>query len=291
MWIIYSFLTALCETGKDVVGKNVAKNVNEYVMSFSLQLFAFLVLLPIVVIQGIPELKPAFWITFFYGALFSLPAWSILYMKGLKLSPLSVSIPMLSFNPIITAGLAIFFEKRFPNAFGWLGIICITAGLYLSRLNRDVLKKNILLPLLTLKDEPGSLCMLGVAFIWGIGGFVAKISSNASSPLFSSFSSCLGSTFVILTIAKWRKSEINFRIVKENFPSLFSLGALNGFSELFFKTGTVLGYVPFVASLKRTNMIFSSFLGKVFFDERLGRAKIAGILLMFIGVLLLVVFK
>jgi uncharacterized membrane protein len=133
--------------------------------------------------------------------------------------------------------------------------------------------------------------MLGVALIWAIGAYVAKISSNASSPLFSSFSSCLGSTFVIYAIAKWRKKEISFKSIKNNFPPLFSLGALNGFSELFFKTGTTLGYVPFVASLKRTNMIFSSFLGKIFFGERITLAKITGIFLMFIGVILLVVFK
>lgn len=170
MWIIYSFLTALCETGKDTIGKTVSKKVDEYVMSFSLQLFAATVLLPFVALSGIPKIQPLFWLLFAYGSLISLPAWSILYMKGLKLSPLSVSIPMLSFVPVFVTIFTIIIERIPPTLIGWTGIILITAGLYISRLNKETIRKNFLLPILNLKEEPGALCMLGVAFIWGLGG-------------------------------------------------------------------------------------------------------------------------
>lgn len=290
MWILFSFFTAFCETAKDLIGKKASIKVNEYVMAFALQLFAALVLFPILLISGIPKIQPLFWILFIYGAVFSLPAWSILYMKAIKLSPLSLSIPMLSFVPIFTTIFTIIFERKAPTVFGWTGIILITVGLYLSRLNKEKITQNIFLPILSIREEPGSLCMLGVSFIWGIGGTVSKFSTTTSSPLFSSFMSCFGATFTLYIIARF-KTKVNLYILKENFFGLFALGGLNGFSEFFMRTALLTGYVPFVSSLKRSSMLFTAISGKFFFHEKLGKIQSFGIFLMFAGVLFLVIFK
>jgi drug/metabolite transporter (DMT)-like permease len=296
MWIIYSFLTALCETGKDYIGKSVSKHVDEYVMSFSLQLFAAIILLPIVIVTGIPEIKPIFWPLLAYGSLISLPAWSILYMKGLKLSPLSVSIPMLSFVPVFVTISTIIFEHIPPTLIGWIGIFLVTGGLYISRLNKETIRKNILSPILNIKNEPGALCMLGVSLIWGIGGSVSKFSVNASSPLFSSFSSCacsLPMLFIIMYFRSDRSRPVTTikNEIKNNFKFLFSLGTLNGLSELFMRSGLSVGYTPFVSSIKRSNVIISSLIGKTVLHEEFGKAKTIGTILMFLGTVLMIIFK
>lgn len=99
MWIIFSLLTGFCEVAKDVVSKKSSEKTNEYLSAFSMQFFSALTLLPVLLLTGIPTLKPAFWWSLGVICL-GIATWSVFYMKAVKLSPLSVTIPMLAFNPL-----------------------------------------------------------------------------------------------------------------------------------------------------------------------------------------------
>ena len=96
MWAIYAVLSALSSSAKFVIGKMSATKTDEYVSAFALQFFASLVLLPFVIAAGIPRIAYLFWPSLL-GLVVTTTSWSILYQRALKLSPLSVSVPMLAF--------------------------------------------------------------------------------------------------------------------------------------------------------------------------------------------------
>lgn len=286
MWIVYSFLTAFIETGKDVLSKKSTKITNEYVSSFALQFFAALVLLPIVLFQGIPHIKPEYWLAMVFIAM-GIPAWSLLYMKAVKISPLSVSIPMLAFNPIFTALFSIFFDKRWPSFYGWLGIILICLGLYFLRLKSETIKKGILYPILNIKNEPGALAMLGVAMIWSIGTHINKIVVDASSPLFFAFSATFVGAVILFVIAKL-KGKFSVSTIRENFFQLGPIGVLNGFSELALGLALGVGYTPYVISIKRSSILWTSLAGKFLFKDTISKINFFGLALMFLGIIFII---
>ncbi len=181
MWPLFAFTTAFLETAKDVVGKQGAQKTNEYMTAFAMQFFEAILLSGVLLFVGIPIIQPMFWVVLL-GFCITIPSASILYMRAIKLSPLSISIPMLAFNPIITAFLAVFFDHRFPSPLGWAGIGLVCIGLYCLRLTKDVIKKGLWYPLLRILDEPGAVAMLGVSLIWAVGAHLSTRRGTVIQP-------------------------------------------------------------------------------------------------------------
>jgi uncharacterized membrane protein len=287
MWALLSLCTAFLETTKDVVSKKTSSDANEFVSAFSMQFFSAVILLPIVLWKGVPEIKPVFWLAFL-AVLVLGPAWSILYMKAVKASPLSAVMPMLAFNPVFTAILSILFLGKWPSLTGWLGVVTVGVGLYLLRLTFiKGTSQDWLTPIKTLFQEPGAIYMLGVAFIWSFGVNINKVQVGATSPLFTAFINVLGTAMVLLVMA-WYYKKLDWQSIMDSKKRLVSIGFLNGLSELSHMSALALGYPPYVISIKRLNMTMSVVTGKLFFDESISKAKVAGIITMFIGFLLII---
>ena len=97
----------------------------------------------------------------------------IFYMKAIKASDLSITVPMLTFSPLfllITSPLTL---GEFPNLFGLFGILFIVAGSYM--LNIKQRKEGWLVPFKALLSQNGPKFMLIVAFLWSISANFDKI--------------------------------------------------------------------------------------------------------------------
>jgi uncharacterized membrane protein len=290
MWIFFSFLTAALETVRDVLGKKSTQKTNEYLASFGVQFFGLLVILPMLLVVGLPEVKPAFWWAAAVG-LITVPLGNILYMKAVKSADLSMVVPMLAFNPFFTALITIFFTKTFPSPLGWLGILVVGVGLYSLRLDKKSLKRGILGPLLQIRHDSSAMAMLGVALVWSIGANLAKVLVINSSPLFAAFVGASSSSLVLFMMvaarAKFKLRPV-LKSIKTNFINLSALGIGVGLSNLAMYAALSQGFTPYVISIKRTNIVFSSLAGKMFFKEKLTKNKILGISLMFVGLVLII---
>lgn len=282
MWVLFALLSAFCETAKDIIGKKSSHKTDEYITAFGLQFFAAISLFIVVLFTGIPPLQPLFLVAVL-GLSIIIPLWSVLYMKAVKLSPLSDVIPLLALNPILTALLAIFFEHRFPNTFGWLSILVICIGLYVLRLDMKFFKQDFMHPIKQIIHEPGAPYMLGVVIVWSIGSYISKLGATTSSPLFSAFIGCLIASVALFIVAK-NKTTISLKIIRSHLGYLGSLGVLNGLSEFFINSALVLGFTPYVMPIKRTNIVWSSLMGKWLFHEQLGKFKLVGLILVMSGI-------
>lgn len=209
-------------------------------------------------------------------------------MRGLKRSPLSVSIPMLAFNPVFTAFFSIFFDKRWPDFLGWVGIMLVSAGFYLSRLSKNNGRFDVLQPIKQLKHEPGAQAILGVALLWSLGIHFQKIIIQGSSTVFASITGPAAGALMLFLIGQGT-GRIHFTHLRKYFQSLFSTGLFHALSNLAFMQALESGYTPYAAAVKRSNIVFSSVLGSLFYGEAFDRKKAVGITCMVLGIVALVV--
>lgn len=180
-WLIFSFLTALCESFTDVFSKFSLKDTDEYVVAWSMRLFAVPFLIPVLFFIEIPPIGLHFWTALFAGGLLNIIT-TVMYMKAIKHSDLSITVPMVTFTPLFLLITSPVMVGEFPDACGMAGVIIIVLGSYI--LNIRYKQKGYLAPFKALIKEKGPRLMLGVAFIWSITSNFDKIGIQNSSPMF-----------------------------------------------------------------------------------------------------------
>ncbi|MCD6455565.1 MAG: EamA family transporter [Methanophagales archaeon] len=172
LWFIFAFLTALFEATKDVLSKKSLKDIDEYVIAWSLPCFALPFLLPILLFTEIPPLGERFWLALVTGG--TLYAFTlVLYMKALKSSDLSITVPMLTFTPLFLLITSPLMVGEFPGIFGLIGIFLIVTGSYLLNINKK--SQGYFAPFKALLKEKGPRLMLVVAYNWSITAHVDKL--------------------------------------------------------------------------------------------------------------------
>lgn len=286
MWLIYSILTALLESFKDIQSKQSTKKLDEKTAALNFQLYSLIILVPAVVFTGIPTIKPLFYPLVFLGSIIS-ATWMILYMKALKTEDVSNVIPLLAFNPVFTALLAIFFDGSFPEPKGWLGIVLVSGGLYLQNMSREKISRDFFAPIKDAFANPASKAMLWVALIWSIGAHITKLSAITSSAYFSSLIGTLLSIIIIwIMLSKKQKSSLLLRSTTTHQQII--LGIANGLSKITLGLALTSGYTAYVMPVKRTNIIISSLYGKFVLKEPFSKAKSLGLFIMFVGIMCII---
>ncbi|MFW6111155.1 MAG: EamA family transporter [Thermoproteota archaeon] len=283
LWLALSLLSALAQSSRDLLSKSELQELDEYILAFSRNFFSLSLLIPLLFITGIPEVGFYFWlVTGVNSILFS--AASVLYMRAIKLSPLSLTVPMLAFTPLFLLLTSPLIVGEFPNYPGLIGILFIVSGTYVLSI-KDV-KKGYLAPFKALGEEKGALVMLVVAVLFSLGANLFKIGIQQTSPLYfltMFYVLNSGITFLlILTQPRTFKtgSKINLKV-------LLGIGVFNALMEIFVATAMQTAIVPYVISLKRTTILLSTFYGYLFFKEERIKERLTGALTMFLGILLI----
>ena len=129
IWLVFAFLTAFFESMKDVFSKKSLKDVDEYIVALALRLFSLPFLLPLLFFVEMPDLGEKFWVTLFVAGALNVLA-TILYMKAIKHSDLSVAVPMITFTPLFLLATSPLIVGEFPNFIGFVGVILIVLGSY-----------------------------------------------------------------------------------------------------------------------------------------------------------------
>ena len=185
LWFILSLLTAITVATQDAWLKKFFSHLSIYEMlayplvySFPL----FLVTLPFV---PVPLLDT----TFLFVFLICIPLNAVgffLHIRAIQVSPLSLTLPYLSFTPVFMLLTGFVVLNEMPNPWGILGIIIICAGGYMINVEPDT--PSVFAPLKAVFHEKGSWMMLIVAFIYSLGAVFGKKAILHSSALFFSIS-------------------------------------------------------------------------------------------------------
>jgi drug/metabolite transporter (DMT)-like permease len=233
-----------------------------------------------------PELDSVFYIAIFLAVPLDIIA-LLLYMKAIKVSPLSLTLPFLSLTPVFLIGTSYIILGERPDKSGFIGIVLVVIGAYL--LNVHTISRGLLEPFKAIAKEQGSVLMIIVAFTFSIGACIGKIAVQHSSPIFFSVVySFLLSLFLFLVIS-FRNKQFLSKVTSR--PILFLLiGILITIMIITHVKAINLVEVAYMVSVKRLSILFGVIYGVVFFKETNIKERLLGATVMVSGIIMITVF-
>lgn len=280
-WFVFSFLTAFFESSKDVFSKQSLKQFDNYIIAWLFSFLTFVLLLPSLLIVGIPELGDRFWTALLASGSVNVIA-TLLYMRALKQADLSLAVPLITFTPLFLLLTSPIIAGEHPTFLDFIGVVLIVGGAYMLNV-RDA-KRGYLAPLRSLLRESGPKLMLFVAFLWSVTSSFDKVGLNNSSPLF--WVTCVyGFVAIAMFPIVARKSWHNFRRIPDSWQTLGLIGVCNALAVGCQMTALSMTLVVHVISIKRMSALIGVLFGYFVFKEQGIQERLAGAVMMILGVL------
>ena len=288
-WVSLSLASAFLLATSDALAKKAVQDENEYLVAWFRLLFTLPVLIITLVLTPWPVLDKDFYQAFFIALPVELIT-IILYVKALKLSPLSLTAPFLSLTPVFLISISYLLLGEKVSLIGALGILLIAAGGYI--LNIDTVRRGLFEPLRSILRDKGALLMIAVALLYSITSSLGKIAITHSSPLFfgASYFIALNIAFLPMALLKGRGSAKEF-IRSGKYKRLFFPGVCYALMVVTHMEALSLTKVAYMISVKRTSLLMSVIYGYLLFQEGNSRGRFLGAFLMFTGFVLVVTAK
>ncbi|UCG50833.1 MAG: DMT family transporter [Candidatus Latescibacterota bacterium] len=286
LWFVLSFLTALAVASHDAWVKKFFSGLSIYQMLAYPLIYSLPLLILTLPFVPVPPLDAVFLRAF----LFCLPINAIgfsLHMRAIQVSPLSLTLPYLSFTPVFMILTGFIVLDEMPNAWGIVGIVIICTGGYI--LNLEPAKNALLAPLKAVFRETGSWLMLIVAFAYSLGAVFGKQAIMHSSPLF--FSITFFAILNILLVAGFRIfGKITLRTFRAQKQKGIIVGLLFFAHVLLHAFAISLTKAAYMIAVKRFSVVLGLIYGGVIFKEKNIAVRTLGTLLMVAGAVLITIW-
>ncbi|UKL13597.1 DMT family transporter [Dissulfurimicrobium hydrothermale] len=296
-WLPLALLTAFSTATTDVVIKARFAHLSpQDMMAIRAAAPVPFLLLPLMFMPW-PKLTLAFWETL--SILLPLEIFALFfYMKAIKTSPLSLSVPFLAFTPAFTVltGWLILGERI--NLRGMVGILFTVAGAYLLHFRSNT--PGVLQTLRIAIKDGGSRLMFFVSAVYSVTSVLGKKAVSESGPFFFA---CF--YFVILglaTIMIFCVIPGVFRWCLRGRPRCRAASAIMGgwralIAAGFSQSVMVVSHMwaihlvaaAYMIAVKRTSAIFSVLYGRFVFSEDETLKRLIGAGLMTLGVALIMI--
>lgn len=283
MWIILSFLTAVCEALKDGLCKKSLQQYDVFTISWAWKVFSLPFIIPLIFFVPIPDVLPGeFWVALLTGGSLNILA-TLLYIRAISMSDLSITLPLLSFTPVFLLVTSPIMVGDIPAPLGFAGVFLIFLGSYILGI-KD--RTTIFSPLQAIVKDPGARLMLMVALIWSVAANIDKIGVMATTPFF--WAVCVQSFIALgLTIVLF----INRSSMKGRFRTgtgmLLLMGFFTGAGFIFQMSAISIGLVPYVIAIKRMSIVLGVLIGGLYFMEQDLKTRLGAAFIMVAGVFLI----
>ena len=283
-WVFYALITAFSLATADAISKKALGRSNEYVIAWVREGYALPFLFLAFFFIDIPSLDRTFWLSLLLMIPLEIAA-IILYVKAIKISPLSLTIPFLALSPVFIILIAFLILGELPDRSGLLGILLIVAGAYL--LNIRTTREDLLGPIKAIRRERGSIFMIIVALIYSVTATLGKVAVQHSGPIFFGVFYPFLLT-LILSVVLWRKGLLPEVLSR---PMTFlAIGIFTAIMILTHFTAISMTDVAYMISVKRASLVFSVLYGRVLFGEENIRERLTGSVLMIAGMVSITIF-
>ncbi len=286
LWVVLSLVSAFSLATSDALTKKGLRLDNEYLVAWLRLVFSLPPLLLLLLFIPIPELDGVFFRAFLTALPLEVLALT-LYIKALRISPLSLTLPFLSLTPVFLILFSRLIVGERVTYSGAAGIVLIALGGY--SLNISSLKGGLLEPLRAITRERGSIYMIGVALIYSVTSSLGKLAIEHSSPLF------FGAVyFVVVTLCFTPLVYLNLsgrsfaRVVREEVGASVLPGLFYSAMIISHMLAMSLAKVAYMIAIKRSSLLMGSIYGFLFFGEEKVLERLIGALLMLIGFFLIV---
>ena len=207
---------------------------------------------------------------------------ALLFLKAIKQSDLSLTIPLLSLSPLFSSLFSFIFLNEKLLYFQYIGILLIIFGtliLYSKKITLgDILKSFKVITL-----NKSARLMIVVSLIWSLTPVLDKLCLKNSSINIHGFIQSFGLVILLTLLLRKESHEINS--LKKNWK-LILFTIFTGIIATVLQFYAILfNYVPVMEAIKRSIGQLSSVLfGKLFFEEKITKPKILGVFILSVGV-------
>lgn len=282
-WILYGLASAWGLATADAIIKRTFTQFSPYGMS----LLRLLYTVPLLSLGWwwvqVPELSWPFFLTV-AAALPLETAANLAYMRALQLAPLSLCAPMLAFTPVFLIGSGWLILGETLSLWGILGISCIAGGSYLLQLQEW--RRGWLAPLTGLWHTAGPRWMLAAALLYAFTSALGKKAVLYSSPAFFGLFYPTAFGLLLAAGAPWTTIRLGELLHCRPWWGV-AMGAAMAVSIMSHFYGISLAPAAYLIAVKRTSLLFSVLYGGLWLAEGHLVSRLAGALVMFIGVVLI----
>jgi drug/metabolite transporter (DMT)-like permease len=285
-WVLLAFLAAFLIAFTNIVTKHLNTNLNEYSVGWARNLFSLPVFWITLWLSGIPTVNPKFWPVLVLIAPVEVLV-AILYFRAIKSAPISVAIPMTSFNSLFIAigAFALLGEKLIPIHL--VAFLLLITGVYLLNIRFET-GYGLLYPFKQLRKEHGAIVMLTAGLLFGITVPIGKLLTSYSSSQF--YTAIYFTLFVILFTPIFLKKGTNGLVgIKNNFKQVALMGLLNGLYLFILWRAYSLGPGGLVSAIASTNILISVIIAGTFLREKEFPKRLIAATIMTIGVILIAI--
>lgn len=282
-WLLLALTAALATAVVDTLSKKYFSDLTAFEMGLIRLAYAFPFLAAGFLLVPRPELDAVFWRCLAVGLPLEVTA-LLCYMRAIKVSPLSLTVPFLAFTPafVIVTGYLFLGEVLTPQ--GILGIALVVAGSYALNLSRA--REQWLAPIFAVFHEQGSWLMLLTSFIFSFTATLGKVAILHSSPLF------FGVTYFLLVLGLMLLVSPAVPGVRAGNLLLrprhgLMVGLATAFMVFSHTHAISLVEAAYMLSVKRTSLLFGVVLGGLVFRETRIRERLLGASIMLAGVFLI----
>ncbi|MBW1740708.1 MAG: EamA family transporter [Deltaproteobacteria bacterium] len=285
-WFVLSLACAYFMSTSEVFSKLLMRDNDEWTTGCGMVLVSFPFLVPLLI--GRDSLPLSWDLIALMGFLlpFEILAYYI-YLSAIRIAPLSLSIPYLSFTPVFAILTAAFLLQERISLQGFLGILMVTVGAYVLNIERFV--HHPLAPFKAIFKSSGSRRMLIVALIWSLTSTLGKKGVQLSDPVFFGVFYTLSVSIPMLAIAGWRikRGVTTVNLKGRNSIWLLLGGLVTALATISHFHAIQLAPVSYMIAVKRTSLIFSVLYGGLIFKEEHIRLRLLGTSIMLSGVVIL----
>jgi len=287
LWIIMALIAAFVGGTSDALTKRILQRHDIYVIAWLRQLVVVIFLLPCLFFIPMPPLGETFYKSFLSALPFEIVAY-IFFMKAIKTSPLSLTVPFLSLTPVCLIVLPYLFLGETVSFWGGIGILMVALGSY--TLNIKEMGKGILEPVKAIKKERGSLFMIVTAVCYGFTNIFGKQAINHSSALFFGITYNIA-FFIVLSPVIFRigKMNVSQQIFHEPLKNSILPGAFTAMTVIFYTLAISLGNIAYTVAVCRLSLLVGVIYGHFLFKETGFKERLTGTTLMLIGFVIIVV--
>lgn len=279
IWLTLALMTALASASQDSWVKHKFSGYSTYEMLA----FPMLYSLPLIAVATFWLTVPPLDTTFLWCFLVSIPLNGVaffMHMRAIQISPLSLTLPYLSFSPAFMFGTGFLFLGELPNIWGGLGVCIIVIGSYVLNINPSTY--TLLAPFRAFFKEKGSMIMLMVAILYSLAAVIGKKAILHSSVMFFTLVFFLTlNTITLLFVEISGKGKVARLFAK---PLQGGVAGVLLFIHLICHGWAIsMTKAVYMISIKRMSILFGVIYGGIFFAEKHLFYRLAGAGLMIAG--------
>ncbi|MBN1275094.1 EamA family transporter [Candidatus Woesearchaeota archaeon] len=289
LWALYAFAAAVMQAATSIIDKQVLQH--EHALEYGAAKGFFALFL----VFAFPFLDLGYhWTAFvaIYALSILLLAGGQYYLKSVRHSELSSSIPLMNLSPLFLLIIAYVLLGERPGPVSVVGVLLLVTGTYFLQSGSASGRKGLLAPFRALAASRYSLYMIFAIIIYSFtAAFIKAVISFGVDPVSLSVLLLffMGVNYVFLESMKHGYEEVFWDLKRDGkriFLS-FMAGLLSDVS-LFLAMAMPGALVGLVIPIKRTSTFMTALVGGRLFHERRLGVKLLACAVMLVGVVLVV---